>query len=60
MVQESLAVRILGPAKEFNGLVAVDHINLGIKKGLFSLLSPNGAEKTATINMLCCLLKPTS
>ena len=39
MMQESLAVQILEPTKEFNGLVAVDHINLGIKKGGFSPFS---------------------
>ena len=46
--------------REFNGLVAVNGIDLQIKKGeLFSLLGPNGAGKTTTIKMLCCLLKPT-
>jgi len=46
--------------KIFNSLVAVDGIELNIKKGeLFALLGPNGAGKTTTINMLCCLLKPT-
>ena len=47
--------------KEFDGLVAVNGVDLEIKKGeLFSLLGPNGAGKTTTIRMLCCLLKPTS
>lgn len=42
-------------------MVAVAGIDLEIKKGeLFSLLGPNGAGKSTTINMLCCLLKPTS
>jgi ABC-2 type transport system ATP-binding protein len=46
--------------KEFDGLVAVNGVDLEIKKGeLFSLLGPNGAGKTTTIRMLCCLLKPT-
>ena len=46
--------------KRFNGLVAVNGVDLEIKKGeLFSLLGPNGAGKTTTIRMLCCLLKPT-
>jgi ABC-2 type transport system ATP-binding protein len=46
--------------KEFDGLVAVNGVDLEIKKGeLFSLLGPNGAGKTTIIRMLCCLLKPT-
>ena len=46
--------------KQFDSLVAVNGIDLEIKKGeLFSFLGPNGAGKTTTIRMLCCLLKPT-
>jgi len=55
------AIQTFNLTKTFNGLVAVDGIDLNIKKGeLFALLGPNGAGKTTTINMLCCLLKPTS
>ncbi len=54
------AVQTFKLTKEFDSLVAVNGINLEIKKGeLFSLLGPNGAGKTTTIRMLCCLLKPT-
>ena len=54
------AVQTFKLIKEFNGLVAVNGVDLEIKKGeLFSLLGPNGAGKTTTIRMLCCLLKPT-
>ena len=56
-----LAIQTFALTKEFDGLVAVNGIDLGIRKGeLFSFLGPNGAGKTTTINMLCCLLKPTS
>jgi ABC-2 type transport system ATP-binding protein len=45
----------------FEDIVAVDHLNLIIKKGeLFALLGPNGAGKTTTIKVLCGLLEPTS
>ena len=55
------AIQTFNLTKTFNDLVAVDGINLNIKRGeLFALLGPNGAGKTTTINMLCCLLKPTS
>ena len=55
------AVQTFKLTKNFDGLVAVNGIDLEIKKGeLFSLLGPNGAGKTTTIRMLCCLLKPTS
>ncbi len=54
------AIQTFNLTKIFNGLVAVDGIELNIKRGeLFALLGPNGAGKTTTINMLCCLLKPT-
>jgi ABC-2 type transport system ATP-binding protein len=47
--------------KKFNGLVAVNGIDLEVENGeLFSFLGPNGAGKTTTIKMLCCLIKPTS
>ncbi len=49
-----------GLTREFNGLTAVDHVNLQIKKGeLFGLLGPNGAGKTTFIHMLCTILPPT-
>lgn len=47
--------------KEFDGLIAVDHINLNIKQGeVFGFLGPNGAGKTTVIKMLCTILNPTS
>ena len=58
---DTFAIQTYQLTKIFNSLVAVDGIELNIKKGeLFALLGPNGAGKTTTINMLCCLLKPTN
>ncbi len=55
------AIQTSNLTKLFGSLVAVDGINLEIKKGeLFAFLGPNGAGKTTTISMLSCLLKPTS
>jgi ABC-2 type transport system ATP-binding protein len=46
--------------KEFDGLMAVDHISFKVKRGeIFGLLGPNGAGKTTTIRMLATLTKPT-
>jgi ABC-2 type transport system ATP-binding protein len=57
----NLAIQTFALTKRFDRLIAVNSIDLEIKKGeLFSLLGPNGAGKTTIINMLCCLLKPTS
>jgi ABC-2 type transport system ATP-binding protein len=54
------AVQTFKLTKQFDNLVAVNAVDLEIKKGeLFSFLGPNGAGKTTTIRMLCCLLKPT-
>jgi len=57
---DAFAIQTFNLTRIFNSLVAVDGIELNIKKGeLFALLGPNGAGKTTTVNMLCCLLRPT-
>ena len=57
----NIAIQTSNLTRVFGSLIAVDGINLEIKKGeLFAFLGPNGAGKTTTISMLCCLLKPTS
>src|SRR5580704_5520002 len=55
------AVEIRDLVKLFGTFVAVDHVNLTVRKGeIFGFLGPNGAGKSTTIRMLCGLLKPTS
>lgn len=39
-------IETFGITKVFGKLIAVDHINLEIKKEVFGLLGPNGAGKT--------------
>lgn len=47
--------------KTFGKYVAVNDLNLKIKKGSFTaLLGPNGAGKSSTMNILIGLSKPTS
>jgi ABC-2 type transport system ATP-binding protein len=54
----SVVIENLG--KRFGDFVAVDRINLAIRKGeVFGFLGPNGAGKSTTIRMLCGLLRPT-
>jgi ABC-2 type transport system ATP-binding protein len=47
--------------KGYGDLMAVDGLNIGIKKGeVFGFLGPNGAGKTTSIKMMVGLLRPTS
>ncbi|MGZ7095841.1 MAG: ABC transporter ATP-binding protein, partial [Methanobacterium sp.] len=47
--------------KKFGDFLAVDDLNLKIKKGeVFGFLGPNGAGKTTSINMMVGLLHPSS
>ena len=47
--------------KTFGDNEAVRGISFSVLRGeIFSLLGPNGAGKTTTINMLSCLIEPTS
>jgi len=47
--------------KYYDGLCAVDRINLDIQKGeILGLLGPNGAGKTTTLRMLTGYFMPTS
>jgi ABC-2 type transport system ATP-binding protein len=42
--------------KKFGDLTAVDNLTLHVNDGaVFGFLGPNGAEKTTTVRMLCCL-----
>lgn len=46
--------------KKFGNFIAVDNVNLSIKKGeIYGFLGPNGAGKTTTIRMLTGSLNPS-
>src|SRR5829696_6374813 len=47
--------------KEFKGFVAVDRVNLQVRRGtIHALIGPNGAGKTTVFNLLTKFLPPTS
>ena len=49
-----------GLVKEFRGFVAVDDVNLRIRRGqIHALIGPNGAGKTTVFNLLTKFLSPT-
>jgi len=50
-----------GLTKEFKGFVAVDHVDLRVRRGtIHALIGPNGAGKTTCFNLLTKFLTPTS
>ena len=54
------AIKTDGLTKKYKDLIAVNELNLEVKKGeLYSLLGINGAGKTTTIKMLSGLIRPT-
>ena len=47
--------------KEFKGFVAVDKVDLKVRRGsIHALIGPNGAGKTTCFNLLTKFLRPTS
>ena len=54
-------LQISGLSKSFDGLLAVDSVDLSVSQGaLFGILGPNGSGKTTLFNMLTGFLKPTA
>ena len=57
---DSIIIRTRDLTKAYGTKVAVNHLNLEIRRGeIFGLLGPNGAGKTTTILMLLGLTEPT-
>lgn len=55
------AIKTSNLTKTFGDNVAVDNLNLEIKKGeLFGLVGPDGAGKTTTMRLLTAIMEPTS
>ncbi|HUG42123.1 MAG TPA: ABC transporter ATP-binding protein [Longimicrobiales bacterium] len=54
-----VAVRCTGVAKRYGSVVAVDGVDLEVRRGeCFGLLGPNGAGKTTTVEILEGLIEP--
>ena len=60
MASQALAVQTRGLTKRFGPVVAVDHLDLSVRRGeLYGFLGPNGAGKSTTLRMLCGILEPS-
>lgn len=46
--------------KQFKNKIAVEHVSLRLKEGVYGFLGANGAGKTTLLRMLCGILKPTA
>src|SRR5581483_4259678 len=54
------AIAAEGLVRAFDGVTAVDHVDLDIARGeIYGFLGPNGAGKSTTVRVLCTLLSPT-
>jgi ABC-2 type transport system ATP-binding protein len=52
-MEDPLAISVRGLRKSYGGTVAVDGIDLDVRRGeVFALLGPNGAGKTTTVEIL--------
>jgi ABC-2 type transport system ATP-binding protein len=55
------AVELLRVAKQYADVIAVDYIDLDVKRGeIFGLLGPNGSGKTTVLKTILGLVKPDS
>jgi ABC-2 type transport system ATP-binding protein len=60
-MNEAIAINTSDLTKAFGDNIAVDNLNLEIKKGeLFGLVGPDGAGKTTTMRLLTAIMEPTS
>lgn len=59
--QDDIVLSTQGLTKEFKGFIAVDDVDLDVKRGdIHALIGPNGAGKTTVFNLLTKFLPSTS
>ncbi len=55
------AIEALGLVRRFGATVAVDGVDLAVRRGeIYGFLGPNGAGKSTLVRMLCTLLRPSA
>jgi ABC-2 type transport system ATP-binding protein len=60
-MENDIAIKTLNLTKTFEDNMAVDKLNLEIRRGeLFGLVGPDGAGKTTIMRLLSAILQPTS
>jgi ABC-2 type transport system ATP-binding protein len=60
-MNDAAVVRTIGLTKQFDGVTAVDHLDLTVPCGeVVGVLGPNGAGKTTTVNLVLGLLSPSA
>ena len=61
MTPDDIILETRGLTKEFKGFVAVDRVNLRVRRGtIHALIGPNGAGKTTCFNLLTKFIPPTA
>jgi len=60
-MENDITIKTLNLMKTFEDNVAVDNLNLEIRRGeLFGLVGPDGAGKTTIMRLLSAIMRPTS
>jgi ABC-2 type transport system ATP-binding protein len=60
-MNDDVAIHARGLTKRFGALVAVDNIDLTVRRReVYGFLGPNGSGKSTTIRMLCGLMRPSA
>jgi ABC-2 type transport system ATP-binding protein len=60
-MNDEVAIHAQGLTKRFGTLVAVDNVDLTVRKReVYGFLGPNGSGKSTTIRMLCGLMRPSA